>query len=179
MSLAQNQKNLYLLGKDKDIILETFMEDEDIVSLLIPEYNPLTATEDLDIILQDHIYDTIDIDNTQGKARAYICIEAYVPTVESDSIKEIGIVINVFCHDSLKKISSAEKVKFVSKGYFGNRIDMLIDAIDRCLNGKRGLGLGKLRLKPRNPIGLFKTTNQYYGKSMEYTVSDFNVIHNI
>jgi hypothetical protein len=51
---------------------------------------------------------------------------------------------------------------------------MLIDAIDRNLNGLRGIGLGKLRLVPRNPIRIYQPSATHYGKSLEYVVSDFN-----
>ena len=177
MDASKGQTNLYCLGMDKEIIIKTFMENSNIVSLLMPDYNELTATQDLDILLKDHIYDTISIDNTQGVARVYICIEAYVPSVDGDAIKEIGIVINVFCPDSLKTLSKLEKVKYISEQpFYGNRIDVLTDAIDRCLNGKRGIGIGKLRLKPRSPIGIYQPVNNYYGKSMEYIVSDFNTV---
>jgi hypothetical protein len=174
LNIIRNQINLFPLGKDKDILVKSFSADENLVSLLMPNYNPSTATEDLDIILKDHIYKTISIDNTEGESRAYICIDTYVPTIEGDFIKEIGIVINVFCHRSLIDLSSAENNKFVKLGLFGNRIDMLVDCIDRILNGKTGIGIGKVRLRPRNPIGIYTPTNGYYGKSMEYVVTDFN-----
>jgi hypothetical protein len=104
-------------------------------------------------------------------------MDTYIPLVENFSIKEIGIVINVFCENSLIDLSTTDKNKFVKKGYFGNRVDMLIDAIDRCVNGKTGVGIGKIKLKPRNPIGIYKPQNGYYGKSLEYTVTDFNDIN--
>jgi hypothetical protein len=99
-----------------------------------------------------------------------------VPYVENDSIKDIGLIINVFCHSSLLDCSTSEKAKFYKFGLYGNRIDMLSDVIDRNLNGLRGIGLGKLRLVPRNPIKIYQPSNKYYGKSLEYVVSDFNDI---
>jgi len=177
MNVTKNQINLYPLGKDKDIIIKTFSENEDIISLILPTYNKETATEDLDIILKRHLYKTIEIDNTQGDSKVYICVETYIPLVDSDTIKEIGIVINVFCHESLLDLSQAETIKSISKGLFGNRIDQTIDLIDRCLNGKQDMGIGKLRLRNRNPIGIYQPKNNYYGKSMEYVLTDFNVLH--
>lgn len=174
--MTKNQRNLYCLGKDKDIVLKTLSKNEDLIRLLLPTYNPETTTEDLDVILQNHMYDTITIDNSQGKARAYICVEAFVTHVESDVIKEIGIIINVFCHESLIHLDKMEKVKYVKAGYYGNRIDALIDCVDRCLNGKRGVGIGRVRLRPRTPIEIYRSENGYYGKSLNYIVSDFNTI---
>lgn len=176
MDMRKNQLNLYPLGRDKEIISKTLSEDEDIIALLIPDYDSLTTTEDLDVILKQHLYKTIAVDNTQGESRAYICIETYVPSVENDSIKEIGIVINVFCATNLLELSDSDNEKFLKKGFFGNRLDMLIDGIDRCLNGKRGIGIGKLRLRPRNPIVIYQPVNGYYGKSLEYIIYDFNDI---
>lgn len=179
MDITKNQINLYSLGKDKDIIIKTFSSNLDIIDLLLPDYNPDTAAEDLDVILKRHLYKTITVDNTQGDSRAYICVETYVPSADSDTIKEIGIIINVFCHDSMLELSSIDAIKFVKSGFYGNRIDMLIDAIDRCLNGKSGIGIGKLRLKPRTPIGIYQPVNGYYGKSLDYIVTDFNTVHRI
>lgn len=174
MDYSRNQRNLFPLGKDKDILVKALSTDENLVSLLVPDYDSTTATQDLDVILQEHIYKTISIDNTQGESRAYICIETYVPTADSDFIKEIGIVINVFCHDNLINLTSTENNKMVKLGYYGNRIDQILDCIDRLINGKSGVGIGKVRLRPRNPIGIYTPTNGYYGKSMEYVVTDFN-----
>lgn len=174
MNYSRNQINLFPLGKNKDILVKSFSADTNLVSLLMPDYDPLTATQDLDVLLKTHIYKTISIDNTQGESRAYICIETYVPSVEGDYIKDIGIVINVFCHEDLIDLPTDENNKFVKLGYYGNRVDMLVDCIDRILNGKKGVGIGKVKLRTRNPIGIYTPTNGYYGKSMEYVVTDFN-----
>lgn len=174
MNYSRNQTNLFPLGKNKDILVKTFSADDNLVSLLMPDYDPLTSTQDLDVLLKDHIYKTISIDNTQGISRAYICIDTYVPSTESDFIKEVGIVINVFCHNDLIDLSTTENNKFVKLGYYGNRVDMLLDCIDRLINGKSGVGIGKVRLRPRNPVGIYTPTNGYYGKSIEYVVTDFN-----
>lgn len=176
MDMTKNQTNLYPLGKNKDIVIKTFQDNEDIVSLILPSYNEDTAIEDLDVILKRHLFKTISIDNTQLDAKTYICVETYVPEIENDAIKKIGIVINAFTHESLIDLSQSEQVKYFKKGFYGNRIDVLIDAIDRCLNGKRNVGLGRLRLRPRSPIGIHQPANGYYGKSLEYIISDFNSI---
>ena len=174
MNLENNQRNLYPLGKDKDIILKTFAGDENIVSLILPKYNPDTATEDLDIILKRHLYDRISIPEFQPEAKTYICVESNVISVNNDSIKDIGLIINVFSHESLIELSRDEKSKFINMGLFGNRVDCIIDCIDRCLNGKRDMGIGRLRLKPTRPVGILQPTNSFYGKSLEYIISDFN-----
>jgi hypothetical protein len=179
MDMTKNQLNMYPLGRDKELIVKTLSSNSDLVYLLLPNYDPLTATQDLDIILKEHIYKTISIDNTEGESRAYICIETYIPYVENDCIKEIGIVVNIFCHKSLINLTTLENNKMVKLGYYGNRIDQLLDCIDRCLNGKRGIGLGRLRLKPRNPVTIYQPSNGYYGKSIEYTISDFNSIDEV
>lgn len=176
MDMTQNQTNLYPLGKDKDIVIKTFMKNEDMVSLILPNYDEATATEDLDVILKEHLFKTISIDNAQIEKKVYVCVETYVPEIENDAIKKIAIIINVFAHQSLIDLSVKEQAKFLTKGYYGNRVDMLIDVIDRCLNGKRNVGLGRLRLRPRNPIGILQPVNGYYGKSLEYIISDFNSI---
>ena len=49
MDMTKNQTNFYPLGKNKDILVETFQNDDKIVSLLIPSYNPKTNTVDKDI----------------------------------------------------------------------------------------------------------------------------------
>lgn len=179
MDKTKNQTNLYCLGEDKEIIKKVFLQDEDIIGLLLPEHNPGTFNDDLETVLEKHIFDTIAVDNTQFEAKVYICMDTYVTEVDSDAIKEIGIIIRVFCHKDLLKTSNKDKIKYIKLGYFGNRIDMLIDAIDRCLNGKRGVGIGRMRLRPRSPVEIIQPTNDYYGKSLTYLVSDFNALNKI
>lgn len=179
MDKTKSQTNLYCLGRDKDIIKKTFLQDENIVNLLLPNYDADTSKCDLETILDSYIFDTIAVDNTQLEAKVYICMDTYVTKIDSDSVKEIGIVVRVFCHGDLLKLPNKEKAKYIKFGYFGNRIDMLIDAIDRCLNGKRDMGIGRLRLRPRSPIEIIQPVNGYYGKSLTYLVSDFNTLNKI
>lgn len=179
MDTTKNQTNLFPLGKNKEIIARTLATNEDFISIVLPTYDPATATEDPDVILKNHIFKTISVDNTQFEAKMYICIETYVPEIQNDSIKDIAIVINVFAPNSLINLTDVEAIKFNKLGFYGNRIDICIDIIDRCLNGKRNVGLGRLRLKPRQPIGILQPSNGYYGKSMEYIISDFNTVNKI
>jgi hypothetical protein len=65
MDMTKNQTNLYSLGKNKDIIVNRFLEDNMIVSLVLPNYNSLTNTSPIDILMKDHIYKVISIDNSQ------------------------------------------------------------------------------------------------------------------
>lgn len=171
MNLEKNQTNLFPLGYNKDVISKTLKSNEDIVSLIV---NDINYSGDLDDILSSRIITRLKVPETQIETKTYICIETFVPSIESDEIKEIGIVINVFCNESIIDLSSKEIIKFTKKGYFGNRIDCTIDAIDRCLNGKRGLGIGRIRFKKSRPINIIQPINGYYGKSMEYTLHDFN-----
>lgn len=179
MDMTKNQTNLYPLGKNKDTLVKILSKDSNLVYLLVPDYDPATSTQDLDAILKQHIFKTVSIDNTAIEAKAYICIDTYVPFVDNDCIKEIGIVINVFCHNSLIDLTTAENNKMVKLGYYGNRVDQILDCVDRCLNGKRGIGLGRLRLNPRNPVTIIQPTNGYYGKRIEYSIRDFNSIDEV
>lgn len=176
MDMTKNQTNFYPLGKNKDILVETFQNDDKIVSLLIPSYNPKTNTVDKDILLKDYIYKTISIEPTADETKSYICIETYIPEVESNAIKTIGIIINVFTHSSLIELTKEERAKYIPFGLAGTRIDMILDLVDRCVNGKRNVGIGKIRLRPRNPVAIYQPVNGYYGKSVEYLISDFNDI---
>lgn len=176
MDTTKNQTNFYPLGKDKDILVETFQSDDNIVSLLIPNYNPNTNTIDKDILLKNFIYKTISIEPTVDEKKSYICVETYIPEVESNAIKTIGIVINVFTHSSLVELSKEERARFIPFGLAGTRIDMILDLIDRSINEKRNVGIGKVKLKPRSPVTIYQPKNNYYGKSVEYLVSDFNDI---
>lgn len=176
MDMTKNQTNLYPLGKDKDLIIKELSKDLNLVGLLIPGYDPKACTTDLDILLKEHIYKTVSIENTEIAAKSYICIETYVSNVVDDAVKDIGIIINVFCHKSLVDLPTADNNKMVKNGYAGNRVDQIVDCIDRNLNGKLGMGIGRIRLKPRTPITIIQPANGYYGKCIEYIVSDFNAI---
>lgn len=176
MDMTKNQTNFYPLGKNKEIIAKALGDDDNIVSLLMPEYNPEENILDKDVLLKNYIHKTISIESTVSKAKSHICVETYITDIESNAIKTIGIVINVFVHNSLIELTNKERSKLIPFGLAGNRIDCLLDLIDRCINGKRNVGIGKIRLSPRNPVSIYQPVNGYYGKTVKYLVSDFNNI---
>ena len=148
-----NAIELYPLGKIKDRIKTMFLNDEDICTLLVNKNDPETAA----------LHDNLFISETQSDVRTYIVMDTFVSNCESLKIKEVQTTIQVFTHNTLIALPNGEMPKYQAKGYFGNRIDILCDAIARCLNGSLEFGIGSMQLVQRSPIRLIQPNSNYYG----------------
>jgi len=164
---SKNQVELYVLGRSKDLIIKKIISDVNITNLIDKDISPPN-------LIHNNIFDTLVIDLTQNEAKTYITMDAIVSSVENKHIKSIDIIVNIFTHLSLKRLSRLEQEKYYTSGFFGNRIDVLADLVVRMLDGSKEFGIGELGLRPRNPISIIQPTSEYYGKSLVFQTFDFN-----
>jgi hypothetical protein len=88
-------------------------------------------------------------------------------------MKCIEITLDVFAHLSMLQLPIEEALKYRSQGYLGNRIDILVDNIIRCLKGSTEYGVGELQLRDRNSMSISQPNPNYYGKYIAFHVYDF------
>lgn len=161
---STNKIELFPLGKDKDIIYKALMNNQDVCDLVLGENNTNGK-------FKDHFFNTLIIDTEQLEAKTYITIDTVIDRAD-DKIKCIEIIMDVFSALSSTALTPTEQVKFYKKSYFGNRIDVLIDAIKRTISDL-DIGIGQLTLKPNAPIKIIQPTDKFYGKRMIFQSYDF------
>lgn len=159
---SKNQIELYTLGKCKNEIIKLIEDDDSLDSLI--RY----GSNNSDDLKRGHLYDTLIIDLTQKITKTYITMDTSIKSTEGSRIKCVEITINIFSHLTLIKLTNEEERKFYSEGYYGNRIDIILDMLSRKLIGNQYFGIGELKLAPINPIKIIQPDVDYYGKVIRF-----------
>lgn len=144
------------LAADKEKMLKIFLSDKTIVDLLTNKTTtPLPALD----LRYTQVFPYHWLSSTITEQKSYLCFSVSVPRVESPAIKDVEIKIWVFSHEGIMRTTK------------GPRIDLLVAAIDRLLNGGMGFGVGKVNLLGTREISPAK---DFYGFELRYLVKDFN-----
>lgn len=116
------------------------------------------------------------IDETITDTRTLILMETY-PYI-STSIIDYTLVLNIVCHRDVVELDDDEKSVWKKKGYAGNRIDMIAQAINKALTDESVIddfGIGKMELDTRVSQGQsFKPNTNFYGRTFVYRVDEIN-----
>ena len=132
---------------------------------LLADDNTITAQSDeADETISQYMFDYGYVDGTTTETNAYICVEADIPAVPTDSFQDIRIYVTVICHKLFMKLDPS---KFT---LIGNRRDNLVRYIDSELNGSDIFGVGKLDL---DSIKTISAPNGFTAKEIAYSVSDY------
>lgn len=150
------------IGSCKQRLLSAFVKNEDICELLFDK-KPYTES-DVEKLLYDRIFPYLYIDDVQTQSVAYLCFEVNVPRCFSGSVKELEIIIWAYCHRDVMKYSK--------KGYYGTKVDILADMVERQIRDSYELGIGKPELISATN---FYPNNKYYGRELIYRVPEFKV----
>ena len=164
VNTSKNQIELYPLGKDKDIIFKALMKNNDVVNLTIGESPTDTFIK--------HFFNSLFVDTTQLETKTYITMDTEIVSAENTKIKCIAIIIDIFTSLPLIPLSTTEQLKYYATGYFGNRIDCLLDAVKRTITDLN-IGIGDITLAPRSPVKIIQPTEKYYGKRLTLHTYDF------
>jgi hypothetical protein len=150
------------IGSCKQKILTAVVNDEDICGLLL---NKKSYTEDdVDGLIYTQIFPYLYTDETQTETLTYLCFEVDVPRFSSGTIKDIKMIVLAYCHKDIMKYSK--------KGYYGTRVDILADMVERKLRDSYDFGIGKPELVS---VTNFFPNNKYYGRQLVYNVPEFKV----
>lgn len=183
---------LVLSGLIKETIGKILLANDDVTSLTMPELdNDDYSYEDnwfgrrikkkengkiKDITLVGHCKDTPYMEDTITDAMAMILMETYVNV--STSICDYTVVINVVANKDVMELNDDEKSEWHKKGYTGNRVDMICQAINLALTDdmiKDSFGIGAMSLDTRvSQLQSFKPNTNFYGRTMVYRIDDIN-----
>lgn len=182
------QRNMYVVGMYKERLLHELMQDEDFHTALqgVLDDNKENAPESFDAedqelfkSFKESVYDYAFVPGTTNVKNIFVCMEITCPYADAVTWKDLYIHVYVFTPKMSVAWSDAESTTrnaLITKGYVGNKIDMVVDIVDRKLNGFKDLALGSIRLAPREGMQVFSYIDGYYGKQLTYTATDFNIL---
>lgn len=184
---------LVSLGLIKEAVGNILMTDDDVSELVMPymdnddysfEDNWFGSKigEDINGQMKDsrllgHCKLVPYIDETITDTRTLILMETY-PYI-STSIIDYTLVLNIVCHRDVVELDDDKKSEWKKKGYAGNRIDMVAQAINKALTDESvidNFGIGKMELDTRVSQGQsFKPNTNFYGRTFVYRVDEINM----
>lgn len=177
------QRNMYVVGAYKDELLTELRNNSDFqLALLGSQLPEKTTPNQIKESFKDRVFDYAFVPGTTTDERIFVCMEVTCPYADAVTWKDLYIHIYVFTPkmsvqwDMTKAEEKNTYYGLLSEGYIGNKIDMVVDIIDRKINGFKNLALGSIRLAPREGMQIFSYVDGYYGKQLTYTATDFNLL---
>lgn len=150
------------IGSCKQRLLTALVKNEDICELL---FNKKKYTEDdVENLMYTQIFPYLYTDETQTETLAYLCFEVDIPRCSSGTVKDMKIIIWAYCHKDIMKYSK--------KGYYGTKVDILADMVERQIRDSYDFGIGKPELVS---VTNFFPNNKYYGRQLVYNIPEFKV----
>lgn len=183
--------NLSFIGKYKDMVIKLLLQNDNIVKLINPilpeEYEGILDIND--VLLggswnigdkmhyeKGHIFDYNFVEDRTDDVGTYIFVDVVVNNVLQEIFTDFKLIVCVFSHKSIIRLDRntvPTKAEMQVKGFNGNRIDMLCDAIDQTLNGNSNYGIGHLTPSTSGHMSPYMPNSRYYGKCLSYTVKNF------
>lgn len=155
------------IGSCKQKLLTAFVNSDEICELL---FNKQPYTEDdVENLMYTQVFPYLYTDETQTETLTYLCFEVDIPPsstgkVSSSTIKDMKMIIFAYCHKDIMRYSK--------KGYYGTRVDILADMVERQLRDSYDFGIGKPELIS---VTNFFPNNKYYGRQLVYNVPEFKI----
>ena len=170
LNIEEREHNpMKIIGLCKEKIKNILMLDDDIVQLVMPNLDDSNfsfeqnwfgckITDNINgnkeaRYLIGHCKDTPYFDETIKDQRVMICMESYINRFKP-SYMDISVNINVVCHKDMMDIPESDLAYWKSKGYAGNRVDMICMAIYNALTQPEvvnNFGIGKMNLDYYSP----------------------------
>lgn len=155
--------NLENLSKDKLIIMERLLQSKNICKALYynnRDFLDQPDIEDVSELIFKNIFPYRKVPNVNDDMRSYITLSFgnYKPV--RNSFKFGLITLFVFTHMDL-----------VETDYEALRTDYLISEIEKVMNGKNGIGIGKAEFYDMDEIQL---NDSYLGYYITYKIYEFN-----
>ena len=171
---------LVSLGLIKEAVGNILMTNDDVNTLAMP------YLDDEDYSFEDNWFGCKIGENIHGQVKdnrllGHCKDVPYMDETITDtpSIIDYTLVINVVCHRDVIKLDDDERSEWREKGYAGNRLDMICQAINLALTDesiKDSFGIGTMRLDTRtSQLQSFKPNTNFYGRTMVYRIDDINM----
>lgn len=184
---------LVLLGLIKEAVGNILMTSDDVSELVMPflddddysfednwfgsKIGKNIQGQVKDNRLLGHCKDVPYMDETITDTRSLILMETYANV--TTSIIDYTLVINVICHRDVVELDDDEKSDWRKRGYAGNRVDMICQAINNALTDdmiKDSFGIGAMSLDTRvSQMQSFKPNTNFYGRTLVYRIDDINM----
>lgn len=185
--------NLYRASEYKNKIISLLLRNKNFIKLVNPTRTQGLTTQKVMlggeymvngklIKEQGHIFDYNFVDDTVTQEKTFVFVETDIDTVRNNMFTDFNLYVCVFTSKSLVKITNesvptADEVGELGYfvGYYGNRVDILCDIVDKELNGTDKIkAIGDVEPAPRGYITLYTPNNKYYGKCLKYKVTNYN-----
>lgn len=177
------QRNMYVVGAYKDELLKELRNNPDFQRALLGyELDSKLTPKQVKESFKECVFDHAFVPGTTVEEHIFVCMEIICPYADAVTWKDLYIYIYVFTPkmsvqwDEYDQDEMETCLTLEQRGYIGNKIDMVVDIIDRRINGFENLSLGKIRLAPRDGMQIFSYVDGYYGKQLTYTATDFNLL---
>lgn len=115
-------KSIKERGLFKQNIKNMLFSSDDVMKVLIDNYENLTAKQKREVFLE-RIKSHLNIDDTLTEKGTYIFFDIVIPNIEYQT-KECKVIMYLICHRDLLD-------DFEMEGYYGNRADALSKAVEK------------------------------------------------
>lgn len=188
--------NLYNASIYKNKVLDILMKDENFVKLINPHESPHPKILEKEVLLggtfwidgrkyeeQGYIFDHNFVDDTTTDEKTFAFVETTdINLLKNGMFTEFILYVCLFTGKPLVRITNntSPTINEVEEmgydvGYFGNRIDILCDIVDRAINqNKKIKGIGDIKPLDRGYCSLFIPNQKFYGKCLKYHISNLN-----
>lgn len=161
---------LECIGLYKHQLISYFINSPDILELMLGEgytqedvFGNGLSTNNTGIIY-NQIFPYLYFDNTQTSVKSYLCIDVDIPKIPTNIIKDINLIIWIYCHKDCMQYSKEE--------YLGIRYDILSHMVEKQLRNSDKFGIGKLNLESATHMTL---NSSYYGRQLIFTIPNFKI----
>ena len=190
-----NNYEYHAIGSYKSNLFDLIIKDElseYLIDLLMPNlednrfdkidnflggtftYNNADGSSEL-VKLKGHLSDVPFVYTTISDTRNVICMDTNI-VKSSPSTKEMLVELFIMCNKTSLALDSSVKLKYRNLGYIGkNRLDIAVALLGDIINNSLKFGIGKLTPTPSNPVSSYYPNNDYFGKILRYTCSDFMI----
>lgn len=148
-------------------VIQKISSDKTCVGLILNKAPSDIVEEDFDKVLDENIFDYNYVDNTTDTSAAYIWVEAEIPSVVNNTIKNMRIYVTIACHKQYMTLKSPHFA-----GFMGNRRDNIARYVDKLLQQSEVFGIGKLSLI--SCLAQSSTGGAFTGRLLTYVVPEFN-----
>jgi hypothetical protein len=149
----------------KEKIVRKIESSQEIMGLIAddPDFDINSAAAEN--VLEKNVFDYDYMDGTTQTATAMIMTEVEIPTVPTNTIRDVVIYIQIVVSKSFMDLGPE------FKGVKGNRRDNLVSAVDKVMQEDRGFGIGPLEFKRLN---IASVPDTYTSVMLTYETPNFN-----
>lgn len=180
----EGQRNMYVVGAYKKNLLSRLKLNKDFQLALLNTELDSSTPKDKKIILnqsfKECVFDHAFVPGTTTEEHIFVCMEVTCPYADAVTWKDLYIHFYIFTPKMSVQWETDDELEtrsiLESRGYIGNKIDMIVDIVDRQINGLKHEALGSIKLAPREGMQIFSYVDGYYGKQLTYMATDFNLL---